>query len=160
MKTIIAGSRTLRANPLLCWAVDSSGFEITEVFTGGASGIDQLAIRWAREHRVTYRLFPADWLQWGTPAGPMRNIQTANHADAVIDIRDGYSPGARHMIRTAREYGLRLHVCRPEQAPLFYPRPPGGGLGEFLKGNQPRPLWAPPPTLFDRLRRAVGFQRL
>src|SRR5439155_18131650 len=84
MKTIIAGSRTLTAYPLLCWAVESSRFDITEVFTGCARGIDQLAIRWAWEHRVPYRLFPADWLKWGTPAGPMRNIQMANHADAVI----------------------------------------------------------------------------
>jgi hypothetical protein len=159
MKTIIAGSRTLRAYPLLRWAIDSSRFEITEVFTGCASGIDQLAIRWAREHRVPYRLFPADWLQRGTPAGPIRNIQMANHADAVIAIWDGYSPGTRHMIRTAREYGLRLHVCRPDRAPLYHPRPPGGGLREFLAGEQPRALGAPPPTLFQRLRQAARFRR-
>src|SRR5690349_21629690 len=157
MKTIIAGSRTLRAYPLLCWAIDSSRFEITEVFTGCASGVDQLAIRWAREHGVPYRLFPADWLKWGTPAGPVRNIQMANQADAVVAIWDGYSRGTRHMIRTTRDYRLRLHVVRPDQAPPHWPRPAGGGLAEFLAGRQPRPLWAPQSTLLSRLRRSIGL---
>ena len=157
MKTIIAGTRSLTAYPLVCWGVDSSRFEITEVFTGCAPGIDRLAIRWAREHGVPHRLFPTDWLQWGFPAGATRNIQMANEADAVVAIWNGRCPATRHMIRTARDYGLRLQVCRTDRLPQYYPRPAGGGLAEFLAGKQSPPWWAPQPTLLDRLRRKIGL---
>jgi len=64
MKVIIAGSRRLRQYSLVGAAVASSGSAISEVISGGASGIDQLAIRWARDHEVPVTVMAADWRRW------------------------------------------------------------------------------------------------
>ena len=43
-------------------------------------------------------------------AGPIRNAQMANYADALIAFWDGSSTGTRDMIRKAEEKGLKVHV--------------------------------------------------
>ena len=157
MRVIIAGSRWIRGYRAVCWAVESSGFDVSQVLSGGAPGVDRLAVRWAREHRIPVRIFYPDWIGLGRRAGPVRNEWMAEEADALIALWDGRSRGTRHMIATARRSGLRLHVARVDRAPLYHPRPAGGGLDDFLAGRQPRPLWAPEPNLFDRLRQRIGL---
>lgn len=46
MRTIIAGSRSITDYALIQKAVSESGFEITEVVSGGAIGVDRLGERW------------------------------------------------------------------------------------------------------------------
>ena len=57
MKTIIAGSRDLTDYNLVKLAVEESGFEIAEVVSGGARGVDRLGERWAKEHGVPIKRF-------------------------------------------------------------------------------------------------------
>ena len=52
----------------------------------------------------------AEWKKWGRRAGYRRNVQMAQHADALIAIWDGKSPGTRHMIETANAHGLAVFV--------------------------------------------------
>jgi hypothetical protein len=114
MKVIIAGSRTIRDYARVCHAVRRSGFAISRVVSGMAAGVDSLAVRYAKEHGLPCDGFPAEWKRWGRSAGYRRNVQMAAHADALIAIWDGKSPGTRHMIEVAKARGLRIVVLEGE----------------------------------------------
>lgn len=105
MKTIIAGSRDITDMAILEKAIASfgGGKKITEVFSGGARGVDQLAIVWAKANGVPYSVFPADWKADGKAAGHKRNAVMAKQADALVAVWDGHSPGTKDMIDKMRK---------------------------------------------------------
>lgn len=51
MRTIVAGSRSILNFSLVEKAAKDCGWEITEVVSGTANGVDRLGERWAREHK-------------------------------------------------------------------------------------------------------------
>jgi hypothetical protein len=105
IKVIIAGSRFVTDFEKVLGAVIHSGFNIDEVVSGGASGADKLGEDWAAVNLVPVKRFPADWLYYGKAAGPRRNRQMANYADALIAIWDGKSRGTFNMIETMKRRG-------------------------------------------------------
>lgn len=96
MKVIIAGSRSLFGPVDL--AVSNSGFDITEVVSGGAPGIDSAGEQWAKGSGIPVKLFLAEWDLYGKAAGIIRNRYMGTYADALIAIWDGKSKGTLHMI--------------------------------------------------------------
>lgn len=110
MKTIIAGSRTINDLELLKTVINESNFTITEVICGNAKGVDLLGKKWAGDHSIPVRLFPPKWDELGKKAGIIRNIDMAEHADALIAIWDGKSRGTKHMIDTAKKKNLKVYV--------------------------------------------------
>lgn len=110
MRTIIAGSRAIDNYQLLCVVIKTSNFEITEIISGGARGIDALAERYAKENKIPLKIFPANWNKYGKSAGPIRNTQMAENADALIAIWDGKSPGTKNMIDVASRKHLQVFV--------------------------------------------------
>lgn len=116
MKTIIAGSRTIEEYAVVEAAVAASGFAITEVISGCAHGVDRLGERWAVEHGIPIRHFPADWKRYKRSAGPIRNNEMVGHAEALIAIWDGRSDGTRHIINAARREGRKVFVYQPKGA--------------------------------------------
>jgi YspA, cpYpsA-related SLOG family len=110
MRVIIAGSRTITDYARLCDAVRRSGFAVSRVVSGMAAGVDSLAVRYAALHGLPCDRFPAEWRKYGRSAGYRRNVQMAQHADALIALWDGQSPGTRHMIETAKARGLAVFV--------------------------------------------------
>lgn len=116
MKTIIAGSRSITRLHVVRDAIHASGFNVSEVVSGAARGVDRLGERWARLNEIPVTRFPAGWRdQDGVPnraAGFQRNERMAEYAEALVAIWDGESPGTRHMIRTAEERGLVVFIAR------------------------------------------------
>lgn len=110
LRVIIAGSRTITDYALVEQAIAQSGFPIREVVSGGARGVDRLGERWASEHGVPVTQFIPDWERFGKSAGFRRNEEMARHADALIAIWTGDSPGTRHMIDIAHTRGLKVFV--------------------------------------------------
>ena len=53
---------------------------------------------------------PADWEKYGRSAGPKRNAQMAEIANALIAFWDGQSRGTKNMIETAKQKGLIVKV--------------------------------------------------
>lgn len=98
MKVIIAGSRNLEDYTLVAQAMQRCGFDVTEVVCGMATGVDTLGYRWAQCNNISIKEMPAQWHQYGKRAGPVRNKQMAEYADAAVIIWDGKSPGSRNMI--------------------------------------------------------------
>ena len=114
MKVIIAGSRSIMDYKTLELAIEASAihnnFGITEVVSGGASGIDSLGELWAMDNGVEVRRFPAYWNLYGKSAGIRRNIQMGDYADALIAVWDGQSRGTKQMIDYARKKDLIVFV--------------------------------------------------
>ena len=112
MRVIIAGSRdfgTDRHELELLRAIRESGFLIEEVISGGARGMDSLGERWAKERGIPVTVFPADWEGHGRAAGPIRNAEMANIADALILVWDGESRGSANMRARMGMIGKPVH---------------------------------------------------
>lgn len=109
MKVIVAGSRNIIDKQIVYDAIKDSGFEITELVSGGAIGVDSIALQWAHMNGVKITMFKPDWALYMKQAGLIRNAQMARHADALIAVWDGKSNGTRHMIEKAEEMGLPIY---------------------------------------------------
>ena len=116
MRVIIAGSRTISPGPeVISFLVDRSGFEVTEVVSGCARGVDTSGEKWALQHKIRIKQFKVtgeDWDRLGKSAGLKRNTEMAKYADALIVIWDGKSPGSKNMIRQAFDNGLKIYEAR------------------------------------------------
>lgn len=127
MKVIIAGSRSIDAirDPLtrshsshnyamlqlrIERAVQTSTFDITQVISGNAKGVDMAAIKWARGRKLACMLMPANWNSYGLAAGPMRNSAMAIEADALVALWDGQSTGTYDMIKKMKALDKPCHV--------------------------------------------------
>lgn len=112
---IIAGGRDFGDYPLLERTVDQFLEDVQDeitIFCGMARGADSLGERYAESHGYAVRYFPPDWRRYGRAAGPRRNQEMAEEADALAAFWDGSSPGTGHMIQSARRRGLRMLVTR------------------------------------------------
>lgn len=115
MRVIVAGSRTITDPQIVEQAITASCFVITEMITGGARGVDELAFAYARDWiNVPNHVFHAQWALHGNAAGPFRNELMAQNADACIAIWDGKSKGTANMIAMAKRYKLQLFVWRTD----------------------------------------------
>lgn len=110
MKVIIAGTRDFHDYDVVCKAIANSWYEITEVVSGGATGVDALGERWGKERGLPVTVFPAQWQTYGKKAGPIRNAEMAEYADALVAVVSGPSPGTRGMIKISLERGLKVYV--------------------------------------------------
>lgn len=108
MKVIIAGSRTITAFKLVETAIKYSAFDISEVISGCAKGVDSLGEVWAHRNKVPIKRFPADWSK--PNAGHTRNLQMGRYAEALIAVWNGRSTGTEDMINTADMLGLKVFV--------------------------------------------------
>ena len=114
-RVIIAGGRDFNDYPLLKAKCDNILADKTAthriiVVSGAAKGADSLGEQYAREKGYTVERYPADWNTHGRAAGPIRNAQMANSADALIAFWDGQSKGTKNMINIAKTKGLGVRV--------------------------------------------------
>lgn len=84
------------------------------IISGHASGADSLGERYAQERGYKIETYPADWKKYGRAAGPVRNEQMANIANALIAFWDGKSKGTKSMISLAKKKGLQVFVAQYE----------------------------------------------
>lgn len=110
MITIIAGGRDITDYDHLQDALEAYRNDITEVVSGGAEGVDAMGERYAKGAGLPLKVFKADWAANGKAAGPIRNRQMAEYAQALLAIWDGKSRGTANMIEEARKRGLFVQV--------------------------------------------------
>lgn len=112
-KIIVAGTRTFNNYQVLRYILDTfiDALEDTdiEIVSGGARGADTLGEKYAAEHSLPLKIFPAKWDQYGKRAGYLRNAQMADYADILVAFWDGKSKGTQHMISLAENKGLDVY---------------------------------------------------
>lgn len=105
MKCVIAGSRTIKDYGIVLDAIEKSGFNITEVVSGTAEGVDKLGERFAMDEAIPITRFPANWKKHGKKAGILRNEEmityVQQHFGGAIVVWDGSSVGSKHTISLA-----------------------------------------------------------
>jgi len=110
MNLIIAGSRNIDTlskywfrDTLLNFKIDcrklADPIQIYEIISGGAKGVDSCGEKFASSYLIPKKIFPANWKNHGKAAGPIRNKQMAEYADALLLIWDGESRGSASMKR-------------------------------------------------------------
>lgn len=121
MRVIIAGSRDITDFSLIEKAVKNSGFNITEVISGGARGVDKLGEFWAKKHNIPCTIFHAKWDQLGKKAGPIRNQEMADYANsdptiqgALIAVWNGVSTGTKDMISRMKDSAVHIEYFQPD----------------------------------------------
>lgn len=117
MRVIIAGGRDFNDYDLMKRKLDALLANQTGVvIVSGAcpTGADKLGERYALERKLPVVQHPADWKQHGKSAGPRRNEQMAQNADALVAFWDGKSRGTKNMIDNAEKYGLKVRVVMYE----------------------------------------------
>ena len=107
MKLIIAGSRDLNiANSFIRAILRHYNiyYDLKEIVSGGASGIDSCGEAFVKDENecltvpnTTLKQFLANWETHGKAAGPIRNKEMAEYADALLLIWDGKSRGSASM---------------------------------------------------------------
>lgn len=112
MKLAVVGSRTFSDYAWLeqCLLGSFRVDDIEAVISGGARGADALAARFASVHGIPLKVIRADWDTHGKKAGPIRNTEIVEKADAVAAFWDGHSSGTRDTISKARASGRRVVV--------------------------------------------------
>lgn len=110
MKLIIAGTRTVSVSLYFVRdCLDNLGIThhnpdiLSEVISGTANGVDKAGEKFANYYHIPLIKFPADWEKYGKGAGPIRNKQMAEYADALLLIWDGESKGSANMKATMKK---------------------------------------------------------
>ena len=116
IKVIIAGTRDFNDYSFLKKNLDyflqgiNPNNEEIEIVSGNARGADKLGERYAKEHNLPVKLFPANWDKYGKRAGYLRNQEMANYSDVLIAFWDEKSKGTKHMIDIAKKQDLTVIV--------------------------------------------------
>lgn len=108
MKVIIAGGRDFkpRISDFLRIKEILLEHKVTEIVSGGARGADAWGEFLGEKLGIPVKRFPADWDRQGKSAGPRRNQEMAEYADAVILMPGGR--GTQNMREEASKKGLLI----------------------------------------------------
>lgn len=112
MRLIIAGSRDIVDYHVMreCWRQYTYRDSVTEIVSGGARGVDSLAIRLANDVNIPVTVMAANWDLHGRRAGYKRNAEMAEYGHSVLAIWDHQSRGTKHMIDVADNQGLYVEI--------------------------------------------------
>jgi hypothetical protein len=91
-------------------AIEKCGWTVTEIVSGCGGNVDHAGEYVADVKNLPLHKFPANWTSLGRKAGPIRNREMAEYADALIAIWDGKSKGTKSMIDEAKKRGLNVYV--------------------------------------------------
>jgi len=108
LKVIICGGRNYQLNDDDYDVINKlhKEYSFSCIVSGHATGADRCGEVWALDNGVEIRTFPANWKKYGKAAGPMRNKQMAEFAEALIAFPGGY--GTVNMINQAITKKLKM----------------------------------------------------
>jgi hypothetical protein len=109
----IVGSRSITDKEFVFSTIDHYLSNLNKdeivIVSGGAVGIDSLAMLYAAEHNIKTEIFKPDWEKYGKSAGFIRNQQIVDRADYLLAITTG-SKGTADTIKKAEKKGILIKV--------------------------------------------------
>ncbi|MFI3165150.1 MAG: hypothetical protein R3Y45_02625 [Bacillota bacterium] len=106
MKLAVVGSRSIEKYNL----VDKIVCNVSEIITGGACGIDEVAKKYAVDNNIPLVEFLPEYNKYRRNAPLIRNSRIVDYADKVLIIWDGKSKGTQYVINKCiekcKEYDL------------------------------------------------------
>lgn len=116
MRILVCGGRGYHDYPKMCQFMsdltEAQG-EPSAIIHGAAFGADRMAGRWAKENGIPVETFPANWIDHGKSAGPIRNAKMLKEGrpDLVVAFPGG--SGTAHMVRIAEKAGVKIMKVAP-----------------------------------------------
>lgn len=127
MKAVIAGSRSIRKYKIIERLIKECPFynQITEIISGGAAGVDSMAIHFATKNEIPYKVLHTDLEKYGKKAESIRNTEMIKYGDMLIVIWDGKNKQVRELIKRFRKslkpyYAVTLHSHNLEVRHILY----------------------------------------
>lgn len=76
---------------------------LTTIISGGATGADKLAEKFAEEYNLAKEIYYPNWKTYGRAAGPIRNKQIIDNCDACIAFPINESKGTYNAIKLCQK---------------------------------------------------------
>lgn len=83
---------------------------IDVLLTGGAIGVDSLAIAYAEKHSIKHIEILPNYSKYNRAAPVIRDEEMVKMCDRVVAIWDGKSKGTKHTIDFAKKYEKPIDV--------------------------------------------------
>ena len=80
------------------------------IISGGASGVDTMAKRYAHEYDIEFIEYKADWKKYGLYAGPKRNTQIVQSSTHLIAFPSRNGKGTQNCIKQAKKNDIEPMV--------------------------------------------------
>ncbi len=106
----VVGSRHFFGYARISKVLDEYRPFITGIVSGGALGVDSIAICYAKEHDIPWVEHLADWNKYGKSAGYRRNKLIVQDADYMVAFPASDSKGTVDSINLARKKGIGVRV--------------------------------------------------
>lgn len=107
MRVVVAGGRDYILTKSDIEKLDTLSPMFSELVSGGCKGVDVQGEAWAKLNDIPIKRFPAEWTTYGLRAGPIRNAEMAEYADAVVLFPGG--KGTLNMKSEARKKRLTIY---------------------------------------------------
>ena len=111
MRVAVIGSRGLMVDDLGKYLPDN----VTEIVSGGASGVDSCARSYAQTHGIKLTEFLPEYEKFGRSAPLKRNITIIENADLVLAFWDGTSHGTKFVIDNCKKMGVPVKIFMPNR---------------------------------------------
>ncbi len=111
MKVLIAGSRSIKEFDIHLYIPK----ETKLIICGGASGVDELAEKYADKNKISKFVLRPNYKQYKRAAPLKRNEEMVEMADLVIVAWDGVSKGTKYTIDYAKKKSKDINLIIVEK---------------------------------------------
>lgn len=123
MKLAVVGSRSINNRGRVYKCLDDCLDKANEIgkelvlVSGGARGIDTMAMDFAKDRGLTIIIVYPDWDKHGRSAGFKRNHVIWEIADCGIAFWDGVSKGTEHSFDLAKQQDKQIAIINVNELP-------------------------------------------
>ena len=110
MRLLVCGGRDYKneakIHEVLAYLLDT--YKVSHIISGGANGVDTIAVQWAEANKIPFTVYEADWKKYNKAAGPIRNTQmlVEGKPDFVVAFPGG--AGTANMVKQSKDKGIKV----------------------------------------------------
>lgn len=112
MRLGIVGYRNYNDYENFCIEVNKylNGVKPEMIISGGATGVDTMAQRYAQEYNIKMEIYLAEWNKYGKKAGPLRNSQIIKYSTDILAFVSKKSIGTIDTINKAIKENKKIKI--------------------------------------------------